>query len=82
MGAAGPLTARIRGVAPTPNQLLWRRRIEAGLRVAEPGLNLVLALGDRVSRWVERGQPDTYVPAHRVGTDPGQRRVGAGSEAS
>lgn len=62
----------------TPNQLVWRRRIEAGLRVAEPGLNLLLTAGDRLSRWVDRNQPDTYVPARRVGVEPGQRRVGAG----
>ncbi len=63
---------------PTPNQLVWRRRIETGLRVAEPGLNLLLTVGDRLSRWVDRNQPDTYVPARRVGAEPGQRRVGAG----
>lgn len=69
-------------MAPTPNQLVWRRRIEAGLRVAAPALDLVLAAGDRFSRWVDRNHPDTYVPAHRVGAEPGQRRVGAGPEAS
>lgn len=69
-------------MAPTPNQLVWRRRIEAGIRIAEPGLNLVLTVGDRVSRWVDRGQPDTYVPARRVSSDAGQRRVGAGPGAS
>lgn len=53
-------------MAPSPTQLAWRERIEAGLRVAEPLLNLVLATGDRVSRWVDRGQPDTYIPATRV----------------
>lgn len=68
-------------MAPTPKQLVWRRRIEVGIRIAEPGLNLVLAVGDRVSRWVDRGQPDTYVPARRVGAEPGQRRVDAGSGA-
>lgn len=73
--------ASIRRVAPTPNQLVWRRRIETGLRIAEPGLNLVLAVGDRVSRWVDRGQPDTYVPARRVETDTVRRHVGAGPEA-
>ena len=69
-------------MAPTPNQLVWRRRIEAGLRIAEPGLNLLLAVGDRFSRWVDRGQPDTYVPASRVEADAAPRRVGAGPEAS
>lgn len=68
-------------MAPTPNQLLWRRRIETGIRVAEPGLNLLLAVGDRFSRWVDRNHPDTYVPAHRVGAEPAQRHVGAGPEA-
>ena len=79
--AAELRAASIRHVAPTPNQLVWRRRIEAGLRVAEPGLNLLLAVGDRFSRWVDRGQPDTYVPVRRVSAEPGQRRVGAGPEA-
>ncbi len=66
---------------PTPNQLLWRRRIEAGLRVAEPGLNLVLTVGDRFSRWVDRNQPDTYVPARHVIAEPAARRVGPGAGA-
>jgi len=65
-------------VPPSPNQLVWRRRIEAGIRVAEPGLNLVLALGDRISRWVDRNQPDTYVPARRVGAGADAPRVGRG----
>ena len=63
---------------PSPNQLVWRRRIEAGIRVAEPGLNLVLALGDRISRWVDRNEPDTYVPARRVGAGVDASRVGRG----
>lgn len=68
-------------MAPTLNQLVWRRRIEAGLRVAEPGLNLLLAVGDRFSRWVDRGEEDDYVPARRVEADLVRRRVGAGPEA-
>ena len=81
-GGGVGVAASIRRVASTPQQLMWRRRIEVGIRIAEPGLNLVLAVGDRVSRWVDRGQPDTYVPARRVGSQPGQRRVGAGSGAA
>lgn len=68
-------------MAPTPKQLVWRRRIEAGIRVAEPGLNLLLLVGDRVSRWVDRGQPDTYVPARRVGAAESRPRVAPGPEA-
>lgn len=45
-------------VPPSPTQLAWRERIEAGLRVAAPALDLLLAVGDRVSRVVqpERGE--------------------------
>lgn len=68
-------------MAPTPTQLAWRGRIEAGLRIAEPALNLVLAVGDRVSRWVDRDQPDSYVPARRLGAEERSARVGAGREA-
>ncbi len=51
-------------MAPSPSQLVWRRRIEAGLRLAEPGLNLLLFAADRFSRLVD---PDTdaYVPPRR-----------------
>jgi hypothetical protein len=52
-------------VAPSPSQLVWRRRIEAGLRLAEPGLNLLLFVADRVSRAVDREDTDAYVPPRR-----------------
>ncbi len=65
-------------MAPSPNQLVWRRRIESGLRVAEPGLNVLLIVGDRFSRWVDRGTPESYVPARRVAAEPGPPRVAAG----
>lgn len=67
-------------MAPTPTQLAWRKRIEAGIRVAEPFLDLVLAAGDRFSRWVDR-QPDSYVPARRLGDDASRPRLGTDSEA-
>jgi hypothetical protein len=51
-------------VAPSPSQLVWRRRIEAGLRLAEPGLNLVLFAADRFSRIADR-DTDAYVPPRR-----------------
>jgi len=38
----------------TPSQLAWRRRIETGLRLAAPFLDLMLAAGDRLSRLVDR----------------------------
>jgi hypothetical protein len=54
-------------VPPTRTQLAWRRRIEAVLRIAEPGLNLVLATGDRISRIVEPDAGDVVPPARRLG---------------
>lgn len=42
----------------SPSQLRWRSRIEAGLRLAAPFLDLVLAAGDRLSRAVDREEPE------------------------
>ena len=50
------------------SQMLWRGRIEAGLRVAAPVLDLVLAAGDRVSRVVDREEPELIMPG-RLGND-------------
>jgi hypothetical protein len=64
---------------PSPTQLAWRRRIEAGLRIAAPALDLLLAAGDRVSRAVDRGDDERdTLPAGPV---PPGRRVGPGSAA-
>ena len=55
----------------SPGQLRTRRRVETVIRVMAPALDLVLAAGDRVSRIVERDDPEYYPP-----------RVARGSEAS
>ena len=34
----------------TPEQLAWQRRIEQGIRMMAPVLDVVLVVGDRVSR--------------------------------
>ena len=39
-----------------------RERFESVIRLAAPGLNLVLAAGDRLSRLVEADDPDYYPP--------------------
>lgn len=52
---------------PSPTQLAWRGRIEAGLRFAAPALDLLLFAGDRVSRAVDRDTLDSPPPARRVG---------------
>ena len=49
----------------SPTQRAWRARIEAVLRVAAPGLDLMLAAGDRLSRAVERDDLD-WVPPRRA----------------
>ena len=46
---------------PTPNPKL-RRRIETVIRLISPALDLMLAVGDRVSRVLERDDPD-HAPA-------------------
>jgi hypothetical protein len=50
------------------NQLIWRGRIETGLRFAAPVLDLVLAAGDRLSRAVDRDEPELVMPG-RLGSD-------------
>jgi hypothetical protein len=47
-------------------QAIWQRRIETMLRFAGPVLDLVLAVGDRLSRVLEPDDPD-YVPARMAG---------------
>ncbi len=48
--------------ALTPIQRRRRGQIETLIRLAEPGLNLVLAFGDRLARLIERDDPDYYPP--------------------
>ncbi len=61
----------------TPTQLAWRGRIEAGLRLAAPALDLLLAAGDRLSRVVERDDLDAGpVPVAMRASE--QRSVEAG----
>jgi hypothetical protein len=46
----------------TPQQQATRARVESLIRVMEPGLNLVLALGERISRIAEPEDHDYYPP--------------------
>jgi len=48
-------------MAGPPNPVL-RRRIELAIRLAAPLLDLALAVGERVSRVLDREEPG-YVPA-------------------
>jgi hypothetical protein len=65
---------------PTSTQLAWRGRIEAGLRIAAPFLDLLLIAGDRLSRAVDRDELDAPPPARAVTPIPAPRRVGPGTD--
>jgi hypothetical protein len=47
---------------PTGTNIVLLRRVERVIRVLAPALDLMLAVGDRVSRLLEPGDPD-YTPA-------------------
>ncbi len=48
--------------ALTPEQRRMRARVETLIRLAAPGLSLVLAVGDRLSRLVEPEDHGYYPP--------------------
>ena len=53
----------------SPAQLRTRHRFETVIRLMAPALDLVLAVGDRVSRIVERDDPEYYPPRVARGED-------------
>jgi hypothetical protein len=53
----------------TPDQLRTRGRVEALIRLMAPALDLVLAVGERISRVVERDDPEYYPPRVARGPD-------------
>lgn len=48
--------------ALTPEQARTRARVESLIRLMSPGLSLVLAVGERVSRLVEPEDHEYYPP--------------------
>lgn len=48
--------------APTPGQQVMRARFEALIRLMEPGLNLVLSVGERISRLAPEDEVDLPPP--------------------
>ena len=55
----------------TPDQLRTRQRIEGLIRLMAPALDVVLAVGDRVSRIVEPEDVEYYPPrVTREGAPP------------
>jgi hypothetical protein len=58
----------------TPDQLRTRERIEGLIRLAAPALDLVLAVGERISRVVEPEDVEYYPPrVTREGAPPPKR---------
>jgi hypothetical protein len=57
-------------------QLAWRGRIETGLRIVAPALDLLLLAGDRISRVADRDALDSPPPARRVGERAESRLAG------
>jgi hypothetical protein len=49
----------------TPEQLRRREQVESVIRLAAPALNLVLAVGERISRLVEPEDHEYYPPRRR-----------------
>jgi hypothetical protein len=50
-------------VAPlTPDQLRTRQRVESLIKLMAPALDAVLAVGERLSKVVERGDSEYYPP--------------------
>ena len=67
---------------PSHNQIVWRGRIEAALRIAGPFLDLVLSTGERISKAVDREELEAGPPPRSVGSSPASRpRVGPGEQA-
>jgi hypothetical protein len=54
----------------TPDQRRMRERVESLIRLAAPGLNLVLAAGERLSRIVEPDDPEYYPPRSAARDEP------------
>jgi hypothetical protein len=59
---------------PTPQQLAVRGRIESLIRLAEPALDLMLWMGDKLARRVEPDDGD-YVPPRPLDDSSPLRRA-------
>ena len=67
----------------TPDQVRRRERVESLIRLAAPGLNLVLAVGERISRLAEPEDHEYYPPRPRGGAPhPPPPSSGQGSASS
>ena len=53
----------------TPDQVRTRERVETLIRIASPALNVVLAVGERISKIVEPEDHEYYPPRTRTGPE-------------
>lgn len=58
----------------TPDQIRRRDRVESLIRLAAPGLNLILAAGERLSRIVEPEDHEYHPPRSRTASAEPPRR--------
>ena len=66
----------------TPDQVRTRERVETVIRIAAPALNLVLAVGERVSKLVEPEDHEYYPPRTSTqGRAPAAAQVSADATA-
>jgi hypothetical protein len=63
----------------TPEQRRTRDRVESVIRLMAPGLNLILAAGDRLSRIVQPEDAE-YYPIRTTLTDGAPKGTPEGSE--
>ena len=61
----------------TPDQVRRRNQVETLIRLMAPALNIMLAVGERVSRIVEPGDPEYYPPRVENVEQPSALRDGA-----
>ena len=61
----------------TPDQIRRRNQVETVIRLMAPGLNIMLALGERLSRVVEPDDPEYYPPRVETVDTPSALRGGA-----
>ena len=59
----------------TPDQLRMRQRIEGLIKLAAPALDLVLAVGERVSKVVEPEDVEYYPPRVTRESPPPPKRT-------
>ena len=63
----------------TPDQLRTRQRVEGLIRLAAPALDLVLAVGDRISRVAGRNEIDPEPPRRSLRPEV-RARLGGGPD--